>query len=307
MKFLRWLRRLLLAVRFSGDLVQSFANVHFAAMIPSLTSKERAELDSSISRLRSLLVPAGGGASFPTLRVGGPGDGGYLVGDCLAPDGGTVLSFGVGNEVRADRALARRGYRVFLFDPFVEKPPRMSRGMVFSPTGLGPRDEIRDDIAYRSLPSLVKDLLSPGDADALLFMDIEGGEWDVFDDLASLAPQFSQIVLELHNLDRLMDSTDRDELLGFLTSLNQGFTPIALNANLISPVLPMGSFLVPRTVEVSFVRSDALSRPARTDVVRDYRPNNQALGVIPPEFFGAPNNAVNRNRLVQVGVWRFFG
>ena len=84
-------------------------------------------LEAGIARQRgvfealSLLTPS----DLPDerkIRIGGPGDGGYVLVDRLRP-AQPVMSFGVGPSVAFDQDLAARGHPVLLFDQTIDALP----------------------------------------------------------------------------------------------------------------------------------------------------------------------------------------
>ena len=86
--------------------------------------------DEDVLGLLRLLHPQA--SERPLRRIGGPGDGGYLVPDDLDGIVGCI-SPGVSTEVGFDLALAEMGIPVFLADASVPAPP--SRTRAFTSTG----------------------------------------------------------------------------------------------------------------------------------------------------------------------------
>ena len=134
------------------------------------------------------------------VRVGCPYDGGYVM---LDDFGGVVVavSCGVGTNWAWDHEIAERGIRVRQFD---EK--------AYSDEGKWP---LIDFTALRiagspragqtTLDEIVAGL-NAAPATALLKIDIEGAEWDVFEAAGDATlSAFSQIVVEFHGLGRAAD------------------------------------------------------------------------------------------------------
>jgi len=137
----------------------------------------------------------------PLIRIGGNGDGGYLIPDDLA---GIKYCFSPGVSRTADfeNALADRGIRSFLADYSVAQPPFMRPEFVFDRRFIGAID---DDV-HLTLQSWMDQYVPAGLGDLLLQMDIDGGEYEVLLSAPlALLERFRIIVIEVHALDRLFD------------------------------------------------------------------------------------------------------
>jgi hypothetical protein len=169
-----------------------------AAMSRGYTLARKAA-DADVLNLIHSLRPRSCGS--PLIRVGGNGDGGYLIPDDLA---GIEYCFspGVNRTVEFENELADRHIRSFLADYSVERPPVLRPEFVFDRRFIG----ANDNEIFMTLGAW-KDKYLPGYAgDLLLQMDIEGSEYEV---LLSTAPEllgsFRIIVIELHSLGQLFD------------------------------------------------------------------------------------------------------
>ena len=107
------------------------------------------------------------------IRIGGEGDGGYLVPDdldgvvaCFSPGVGAVASF--------EAALVARGIPCYLADGFVAGPPISDALIHFDKKLLG----VVNDDATITLDAWVN-TCTLSDGDLILQMDIEGAEWPV--------------------------------------------------------------------------------------------------------------------------------
>ncbi|WP_298344636.1 hypothetical protein [Ferrimicrobium sp.] len=154
----------------------------------------------ALLELQNLLTPMTPyGAEF--IRVGGANDGGYVMVDRGLANT-IAYNFGIGQEVTWDQAMAMRNNRVYQYDHTIDAPPPVEGETVFYRLGLGAKTS--------------ETMISLGDAlathhnetrdDLILNIDIEGGEWDILPQLRphDLAP-FSQIVMELHHLLRIVE------------------------------------------------------------------------------------------------------
>src|SRR3569832_552374 len=107
------------------------------------------------------------------IRIGGDGDGGYLVPNDLAGIR-TCFSHGVSDIATFEQDLIGRGVRCFLADYSVDRSPIQHELIEFEKKFLGPFDKGE----FMTLESWV-DRRAPGETDLILQMDIEGAEYGV--------------------------------------------------------------------------------------------------------------------------------
>ena len=181
-------------------------------------------------------------------RVGGEGDGGYVM---LADAPAAVaVSIGVGPDVSWDSAVAARGTQVHMFDHTVRRLPGLVPGGTFHRLGIGPLDEG----PLRTLPSIMAISGVFQGSPTYLKMDVEGAEWS---SIAACPPgllgAFDQIVMELHDLDRLLSADRGTEVLTALRLLSDEHAPIHIHANNYARVVRFGTYWFPKAVEVSWV------------------------------------------------------
>jgi hypothetical protein len=188
----------------------------------------------------------------PLIRLGGDGDGGYLVADdltgiqaCLSPGVDTVASF--------EKSLIDRGIPCHLVDASVAGPPFDHPLISFRPLFLGGHD----GEGWITLNRWVSEL--PYDGDLLLQMDIEGHEWAAL--LATpreTLQRFRVIVLELHDLHLLATTLGRSVVTTAFQRLLDDFELVHVhpNNNLL-PVDYRGLSLHP-VVEVTWLRRDRI-------------------------------------------------
>jgi hypothetical protein len=185
------------------------------------------------------------------IRIGGEGDGGYLVPDDL--DGVvTCFSPGVGAVASFEAALAVRGIRCYMADAFVAGPPISHALIHFDKKFLG----VVNDDSTITLDAWVK-TRAPPDGDLLLQMDIEGAEWHVFLNVTDeILKRFRIIVVELHSLNRLIDKFGFDLILATLDRLLRQFHVVHIHPNNGVQPLNASGLTIPRCLEVTFLRRD---------------------------------------------------
>jgi hypothetical protein len=194
------------------------------------------------------------------IRVGGTHSGGYV----MAPDFVDVrgaISIGVGPDVSWDIDVARRGIKVDMFDPTVRRLPDKVPGGVFHRVGVSGRDEAT--AKFRPLGELVALAAFPPETELVLKIDVEGAEWSTISSLADgeLA-RYQQIVIEMHDLSRLMSDQRSAQVLTSLRMLAEGHVPVHVHANNYSRLLRFDHDWFPDVVEVSYVRRDRAGETA---------------------------------------------
>jgi hypothetical protein len=215
-------------------------------------------LEAGIARQRgvfealSLLMPHDLPAERK-IRIGGPGDGGYVLVDRLRP-AQAVMSFGVGTTVSFDHDLAQRGHQVLLFDHTIDALPSEHERFTWYREGVaGEGDPTRG--LFTLADHMAK--LPPGGEAPILKLDVEGAEWDVLTETPmGLLRRFEQIVIELHELDRLEERPFRSMAWKALATLSSAFTLCHVHANNYGRIHAVSGFPVPDTLEVTYIRTD---------------------------------------------------
>ena len=185
------------------------------------------------------------------IRIGGEGDGGYLVPDdleglhaCFSPGVSTVADF--------EAEMAARGIDCFLADASVDGPPVDNPRFHFEKMFLGPIE----GATHIRLPRWVDRCAPPG-GDLLLQMDIEGAEYGVLlDTPAEVLRRFRIIVIEFHELEMLFTRRGFELVNLCLERLLQDFVVVHLHPNNCVPFARKGSVVIPRVMEFTFLRRD---------------------------------------------------
>jgi hypothetical protein len=217
-------------------------------------------MSADIACLIEPLIPRDGGHEL--VRIGGDGDGAYLLPDDLA---GIEACFSPGvNNVKhfEDHLAAACGIKSFMCD-FTSDVARLQTPLIpgrqfFAKKWLD-TDAGADSI---DINAWIQGNTQPG-SDLLLQMDIEGAEYrNLLHASVQTLSRFRVIALELHDLGSLGDSAFREGLfVPTLRKLAALFTCVHAHPNNCCGISRFGSELpVPNVLEVTFLRNDRLRR-----------------------------------------------
>ena len=195
------------------------------------------------------------------IRMGGEGDGGYLVPDDFD---GVKTCFSPGVSLVADFELecAKRGVSSFLADASVESAPVSHPMFHFDKKFLG--SQTHGDVM--TLGNWV-DAKRPDESDMILQMDIEGAEYDVlYQSSEALLNRFRIVIIEFHNLDELTNAFAFEFLRLTFEKLTKNFVVAHIHPNNSQHPVQFGEFVIPPVIEATFLRKDRLiSQSARND------------------------------------------
>lgn len=226
---------------------QAAFNRHIS--IERLNSKP--EIDLFLSRFRENYV----GCNL--VRVGGSGDGGYLLPDILH-ETSYCFSPGVDYTAKFEKELSDNfSIESFMADASVNSAPHLDPNFKFYKRFLGSHVDER----YITLSHWIKEsnLTRPGRM--ILQMDIEGGEYDVlvYEDMETLA-NFSVLVIEFHNLEKLFEKHFLKMVSSIFNKLYQNFKICHAHPNNCGGIASLDGIEVPRVLEITFVRNDLVDR-----------------------------------------------
>jgi FkbM family methyltransferase len=182
-------------------------------------------------------------------RVGSVHDGGYVQVDDLEGIS-HALSFGVSDNDSWDLAMAEAGIPVEQFDHSVDKAPSSHPLLHFH------RKMISVDVRVETatLPDLAAEHSKLSTTpDLILKMDIEGCEWEVFDQApeATLS-KFSQIMCEFHDLSRLTNFEFRARARRVFEKLDKYFAPVHIHGNNCRMLCNVSNIPLPDVLEITF-------------------------------------------------------
>lgn len=210
----------------------------------------------------------------PLVRIGGNGDGGYLVPNDL--DGITAcFSPGVAESADFELALAEIGVRSFMADYSVEGTPVLNDLFDFEKLYLATHNEPGKFVRLDDW--IIGKKQDKGDL--VLQMDIEGNEWPILADVsADTLGRFRIIVIELHGMDNLLTNPLGVEVFkSIFRKLNDQFSVVHLHPNNCCGQLHYQGVQIPRVVEVTLIRNDR------------YQKSSQVFDSIIPHELDVPN------------------
>jgi tetratricopeptide (TPR) repeat protein len=185
---------------------------------------------------------------FEKIRLGSAADGGYVQLDDLG-NISRALSLGVSTDDNWDVVLALKGIAVDQYDHSIASAPTSHRLLNFNRkkiSAVGSDDSV-------SLAEVVARHGRSDATDLILKIDIEGDEWDVFDqaDGETLA-RFAQIICEFHHLFQLRDERFHARARRVFSKLADHFCVVHVHANNYGAVSRVSGKAIPDTLEVSY-------------------------------------------------------
>lgn len=210
---------------------------------------ETAQIVENIKLLRPI------GCGIDLIRIGGEGDGGYIIPDDL--DGVSYcFSPGVSDIAEFEKGLFDLyGIKSFLADYSVEAPPKNLEGgdfeRKFISTKIGEPFITLEDWVDRKSKALEL-------GDLILQMDIEGGEYDaIISASPKLLKMFRIIVIEFHMLDEMI--FDRFDFFGSVfRKITEDHRVVHLHPNNCCASLTFNGVEIPRVLEVTLIRNDRI-------------------------------------------------
>jgi len=206
------------------------------------------------------------------IRIGGAGDGGYLVPDdfngieyCFSPGVNTISDF--------ENQLADRGIKSFLADYSVDAPPILRPEFTFDKKFLGSTNNDK----FMTLAFWKNKYLNNYAQDLILQMDIEGSEYEVILNAPDeLLDQFRIVVIEFHSLQMLFEPIMFRILSACFEKLLKSFYVVHIHPNNCGDVVRRGNVEVPMGMEFTFLNKKRVgtTMPIHTFPNKLDKPNN---------------------------------
>ncbi len=185
------------------------------------------------------------------IRLGRHFDGGYVMINAF-DDVEVAYSLGINDDVSWDLDMALRGIDIYQYDHTIEALPVENPHFHWQKLGIAASSS--DNM--RSIGDLIKANKHEDARDMILKCDIEGHEWDVLRDLPnSILSQFSQIVLELHDIRRMGDMRE-DGVRRALVNLTASHNVVHVHGNNFARFGVVGGICLPNVIELTLLRKD---------------------------------------------------
>ena len=186
------------------------------------------------------------------IRMGGKGDGAYLLPDDLF---GISACFSPGVDVTStfEEELAEK-YHInsYMADFSVDKPPIENKYFHFEKKFLGNKN----DKKFIRLEDWVKNNINDN-SDLILQMDIEGAEYEVIIDTPSdIFKKFRIMAIEFHCLDMIFNKNSFKMVEAVFDKLCNDFTIAHIHPNNSRPIICKNSINIPELLEFTFLRND---------------------------------------------------
>ncbi len=186
------------------------------------------------------------------IRIGGKGDGAYLLPDDLS---GISACFSPGVDVSStfEEELAERyDIKSYMADFSVDKPPIENKRFHFEKKFLGNKN----DEKFIRLEDWVNDNINDN-SDLILQMDIEGAEYEVIIDTPSdIFKKFRIMAIEFHCLDMIFNNNSFKMVEAVFDKLCNDFTVVHIHPNNSRPIINKNSINIPELLEFTFLRND---------------------------------------------------
>lgn len=193
--------------------------------------------------------------SCDLVRIGGEGDGGYLLPN-IFENVSYCFSPGVDYTANFEKELSEKfNIKSFMADASVDKPPLSDINFNFTPKFLGAHS--RENFITLS-DWLIQNNLQ-NDSNLLLQMDIEGGEYDVllYEDSSTLA-SFSAMIVEFHHLQKLFQRDFLKIFTSIFDKIYKNFSICHVHPNNCCGIESLDGIDIPKVIEVTFIRNDLL-------------------------------------------------
>ena len=179
---------------------------------------------------------------FPKVRIGNPGDGGYVMLDNF--NSRIAYSFGIDENISWDADMYQRGYDIFMYDPTVDfkcDSPKLH----FYKEGI----DGYNHGCYKTLSTILRE--NNHRETMILKMDVEGYEWNFIETVGEEINLFDQIAFEFHNL-----ISGDTKILDCLEKLNKTHQVIHVHGNNSSLLLQTNEFTITDVIECTYVKRD---------------------------------------------------
>ncbi len=194
------------------------------------------------------------------IRLGGQGDGGYLVPNdlenieaCFSPGVSTIAHF--------EEEISKYGIKSYMIDFSVDNAPHYNPLFDFEKKWLG----ISDGANFIRLEDWVNEKCPNSTGDLMLQMDIEGAEYEnILDTPEVTFRRFRTMIIEFHKMELLTCRPVFDFYYQVFSKLLRNFSVIHIHPNNCCGVYKYKNFEIPRVIEFTFQRKGSFELANKT-------------------------------------------
>lgn len=187
-------------------------------------------------------------------RYGRDWDGGYIILE-TAEKSPIIYSLGISDDVSFDSLMTEYGCEIFQYDHTVDGPPVENPKFHFHKIGIAASDDWMPNM--RRLDTLVRDNGHEGISNLFLKIDIEGHEWDTYDQIdPTILAQFDQIVGEFHGFEHLLNLDWLARAERAIAKIHQTHQVVHVHGNNNDTFSVIAGLPIPRVVELTWARRD---------------------------------------------------
>ena len=231
------------------------------------------ESSDVVSNLIKFLRSSG---TFELIKLGPEhGDGAYYVPSNLHFD--RNISIGVGKNFEFELSL-NPNTKIFLFDHTILVPENLPSNFKFYKIGVGHKNSLH----LKTLNQIFEICYVENALRTLLKIDIEGDEYKIFDNFKYIQ-EVDVLVLEIHNLNRILDREFRAEFINFSNFLFENFVCVYSNGNNNTGVTAFNNFVLANTIELTLVSKKIVQKLEVS--VRNYSVQNNLKAPILKPFY----------------------
>lgn len=238
----------------------------------------RLDHSAEFSKLLNFLEPKE--TNILLQRVGGDGDGAYLVPKelekidfCLSPGSNKEWSF---EKDLYDRFKIKSA----IMDRKENQPKDLYRELTFSDSWLGPYD----DFNHTSINSWINELGLDSSSNLMLQMDIEGAEYQVLSTLPEKTlEKFAILIIEFHYTNRFSSAENfRNHYAHIFDRLQKNYITLHFHPNNCCGIWKRGKMSLPTVFELTLIRKDLVkevigNRPIPHNLDMDCVPERASL------------------------------
>lgn len=228
-------------------------------------------IDSYHVDLISVLIPT----NLPKLkmrRMGAKHDGGYVL-----PETSLIefpwVTIGLGYNCEFENHVFQESSLVYTFDHTIpNRPKSLNRKITWQKRGWGSNQNHKK---LASLESLLDSTSLTSSSTWNLKFDIEGGEWDLFDEIFLLGLRYEKPAIIVCELHEVLWPGRGGVVMAKVASLCKQYYPLVVHGNNFSAKWTSSHYSITDALEVTLVRKDLLSSLEQVESQESlHSPNN---------------------------------